>query len=245
MAGDLAERACSANFAVVYATTQLGLPKSTMLNAIIIGSLIEVFTIPLFGYISDIVGRRPLYFAGAIFTILFAFPLFWLFDTKNALVIGATVAVAISFGHGLMFGLLSTYRAFRHKGALYRRLARLPGRRGDRRWSLSGPSTSLTQSFGGTTGVSVLLIVLASILHRNALRPRDARHAALTSYLSRGPHPSGASSGRRGEPSRRYFDCCDQAFGYRWPIASGAHPCTFAEHESGCHHHGGRLGAGE
>jgi hypothetical protein len=59
MAGDLAERACSANFAVVYATTQLGLPKSTMLNAIIIGSLIEVFTIPLFGYISDIVGRRP------------------------------------------------------------------------------------------------------------------------------------------------------------------------------------------
>ena len=39
----------SANFAeVVYATTQLGLPKSTMLNAIIIGSLIEVFTIPLF-----------------------------------------------------------------------------------------------------------------------------------------------------------------------------------------------------
>jgi hypothetical protein len=34
---------------------------------------------------------------GAIFTILFAFPLFWLFDTTNALVIGATVAVAISF----------------------------------------------------------------------------------------------------------------------------------------------------
>ena len=59
MAGDLAERACSANFAVVYATTQLGLPKSTMLNAIIIGSLIEVFTIPLFGYISDIVGGPP------------------------------------------------------------------------------------------------------------------------------------------------------------------------------------------
>ncbi|MGA8600335.1 MAG: MFS transporter [Beijerinckiaceae bacterium] len=179
MAGDLAERACSANFAVVYATTQLGLPKSTMLNAIIIGSLIEVFTIPLFGYISDIVGRRPLYFAGAIFTILFAFPLFWLFDTKNALVIGATVAVAISFGHGLMFGLLSTYRAFRHKGALYRRLARLPGRRGDRRWSLSGPSTSLTQSFGGTTGVSVLLIVLASIIFIATLCARETRDTPL------------------------------------------------------------------
>ena len=42
------------------------------MNAIIFGSLIEVFTIPLFGYLSDLVGRRALYFAGAIFTILFS-----------------------------------------------------------------------------------------------------------------------------------------------------------------------------
>ncbi|MBV9393855.1 MAG: MHS family MFS transporter, partial [Methylobacteriaceae bacterium] len=96
-------------FVVLYATTQLGLPKSTMLNAIIIGSLIEVFTLPLFGYLSDRFGRRALYFAGTIFTILFAFPLFWLIETRNVWVIGATIAVALSFGHGTMFGLLSTY----------------------------------------------------------------------------------------------------------------------------------------
>jgi MHS family shikimate/dehydroshikimate transporter-like MFS transporter len=168
-------------FAVVYATTQLGVSKSTMLNAIIFGSLIEVFTIPLFGYISDLVGRRALYFAGAIFTILFAFPLFWLLDTKNALVIGATIAVAISFGHGMMFGLLSTYlpelfgTKVRYTGASlgFQVAAAIGG-------GLSPIlATSLTQSFGGTAGVSVLLIMLASITFIATLCARETRDVAL------------------------------------------------------------------
>jgi MHS family shikimate/dehydroshikimate transporter-like MFS transporter len=168
-------------FAVVYATTQLGLPKSTLLNAIIIGSLIEVFTIPLFGYLSDIVGRRALYFAGAIFTILFAFPLFWLIDTKNAFVIGATVAVALSFGHGMMFGLLSTYlpelfaTKVRYTGASlgFQVAAAIGG-------GLSPIlATSLTSSFGGTAGVSLLLIMLASITLIATLCARETRHAPM------------------------------------------------------------------
>jgi MHS family shikimate/dehydroshikimate transporter-like MFS transporter len=168
-------------FAVVYATTQLGVSKSTMLNAIIFGSLIEVFTIPLFGYVSDIVGRRALYFAGAIFTILFAFPLFWLLDTKNALVIGATIAVAISFGHGMMFGLLSTYlpelfgTKVRYTGASlgFQVAAAIGG-------GLSPIlATSLTQSLGGTAGVSVLLIMLASITFIATLCARETRDVAL------------------------------------------------------------------
>jgi MHS family shikimate/dehydroshikimate transporter-like MFS transporter len=168
-------------FAVVYATTQLGLPKSTLLNAIIIGSLIEVFTIPLFGYISDIVGRRALYFAGAIFTILFAFPLFWLIDTKNAFVIGATVAVALSFGHGMMFGLLSTYlpelfgTKVRYTGASlgFQVAAAIGG-------GLAPIlATSLTSSLGGTAGVSLLLIMLASITLIATLCARETRDVAL------------------------------------------------------------------
>ncbi|MEA2841461.1 MAG: transporter, family, shikimate and dehydroshikimate transport protein [Methylobacteriaceae bacterium] len=168
-------------FAVVYATTQLGLPKSTLLNAIIIGSLIEVFTIPLFGYLSDIVGRRALYFAGAIFTILFAFPLFWLIDTKNAFVIGATVAVALSFGHGMMFGLLSTYlpelfgTKVRYTGASlgFQVAAAIGG-------GLSPIlATSLSSSFGGTAGVSLLLIMLASITLIATLCARETRDVAL------------------------------------------------------------------
>ena len=159
--------------------------ESTMLNAIIIGSLIEVFTIPLFGYISDIVGRRPLYFAGAIFTILFAFPLFWLFDTKNALVIGATVAVAISFGHGLMFGLLSTYlpELFGKRCAIPapRSASRSPRRSAVVSLRSFDLADAIIRRHDGRLG-SVDRARLDH-LHRNALRPRDARRAALTSCL--------------------------------------------------------------
>jgi MHS family shikimate/dehydroshikimate transporter-like MFS transporter len=168
-------------FAVVYATTQLGLPKSTLLNAIIIGSLIEVFTIPLFGYLSDRVGRRAFYFAGTIFTILFAFPLFWLIDTKNVWVIGATIAVALSFGHGTMFGLLSTYlpelfgTKVRYTGASlgFQVAAAIGG-------GLAPIlATSLTSSMGGTAGVSILLILLALITLTATLFARETKDVAL------------------------------------------------------------------
>src|SRR6202142_1198832 len=62
-------------FVVVYATTKLGLPKPLLLDAVLYAALLELISLPLFGWLSDKIGRRPLYIAGALFTILFAFPL--------------------------------------------------------------------------------------------------------------------------------------------------------------------------
>ena len=53
-----------------------------MLDAIFCAALIEVATIPLFGYLTDKIGRRPFYFAGTI-SPCFAFPLFWLLDMRT------------------------------------------------------------------------------------------------------------------------------------------------------------------
>jgi MHS family shikimate/dehydroshikimate transporter-like MFS transporter len=80
-----------------------------MLNAISFGAMLELFTIPLFGHLSDVFGRRPLYFAGVTFTIVFAFPLFWLLNMGTPGVVIPTVIVALNLGHGLMFAPESTY----------------------------------------------------------------------------------------------------------------------------------------
>ena len=90
---------------MVYATSQLNLPRTLLLNAIFVAALVEVITIPLFGWLSDHIGRRIFYFLGTLFTACFAFPLFWLLSTKDPQIIILTVVVALSFGHGTMFGL--------------------------------------------------------------------------------------------------------------------------------------------
>jgi MFS transporter, MHS family, shikimate and dehydroshikimate transport protein len=44
-------------FVVVYRTGTLALPKQLLLNAVFIAALVDVITIPLFGWLSDI--RAP------------------------------------------------------------------------------------------------------------------------------------------------------------------------------------------
>jgi MFS transporter, MHS family, shikimate and dehydroshikimate transport protein len=68
---------------LVYGNERLELPKSTMLWGVVIAALIGLITIPLYGALSDRVGRRPLYLGGALFSLVFAFPFFWMVNTQD------------------------------------------------------------------------------------------------------------------------------------------------------------------
>jgi MFS family permease len=64
--------------------------------------------LPLAGALSDRFGRLPIYLIGAGLTILTAFPIFWLIDTKSP----ALIALALSLGLGtiaLMYGPLAAF----------------------------------------------------------------------------------------------------------------------------------------
>jgi MHS family shikimate/dehydroshikimate transporter-like MFS transporter len=91
-------------FVLTYATEQLKVERGTVLTGVLIATGFHLFAIPFFGMLSDRLGRRPVYMLGAIFSGLFAFPFFWLLDTREPTMIWVAITVGVAVGHAAMYG---------------------------------------------------------------------------------------------------------------------------------------------
>jgi MFS family permease len=95
-------------FLLAYGTAQLKLPSTLLLNAILISTVIFFLGIPAAGALSDIVGRRPVFMAGAIILGVAAFPIFWLIDSRSFGLI--TLALIVSMiTQVLMYGPMGVF----------------------------------------------------------------------------------------------------------------------------------------
>lgn len=93
-----------ATFVFAYATNVLKLPRPMILTAVTIAAIVEVFTIPFFGFLSDKIGRRPVYMFGAVFSGIWAFPFFWIMGFKEPGLATLGVTVGLAVGHAAMYG---------------------------------------------------------------------------------------------------------------------------------------------
>jgi MFS transporter, MHS family, shikimate and dehydroshikimate transport protein len=91
-------------FILNYATQQIGFSRPSVLYAIALAAAVEIIAIPTYGWLSDKVGRRPVYLFGAVFTGLFAFPFFWLVETSKVSLMTLAVVLALVGGHSAMYG---------------------------------------------------------------------------------------------------------------------------------------------
>ncbi|MER6507742.1 MFS transporter [Nonomuraea sp. NPDC050227] len=89
-------------FVITYAKNAK-IDNSTVLTAVLVASAIHFVTIPMWGALSDRVGRRPIYLAGAAGIGVWIFAFFPLVDTGNFLAITLAVTVGLLF-HGMMYG---------------------------------------------------------------------------------------------------------------------------------------------
>lgn len=96
-------------FALTYVATQLGMSDNVALTGVLISSALGIFTIPLFGALSDRVGRKPVYMAGSVFLLLFAFPFFWMLNTAIPAVIWLAIVLANTVGVYAMFSPQAAY----------------------------------------------------------------------------------------------------------------------------------------
>ncbi|GAA4844917.1 MFS transporter [Actinomycetospora corticicola] len=91
------------SFVLVYGTQQLKLQRADLLLYLIVAALIGIVSVPFFGWLSDVLGRRLVYGAGVVLTGLYAFPYFALLDTR----VGALVVLGMILGlvfHDMMYG---------------------------------------------------------------------------------------------------------------------------------------------
>jgi MHS family shikimate/dehydroshikimate transporter-like MFS transporter len=96
-------------FAVTYLTQQLDMQRSVVLDAVTLATLIELFVMPLAGWLSDAIGRRTIYMAGTVFGILLAFPMFWLFETRDITIVTWAIVAGICLCQAIIFALHASF----------------------------------------------------------------------------------------------------------------------------------------
>jgi len=152
-------------FLLSYATKTLGVPKGIGLAANLIASGLAIAAVPLFGALTDRIGRRPVWLGGAGFLVLFAFPMFALMNTR------VSVFIVLAVVLGLAVGIASMYAA---QAAMYAELFETQYRfsgvvlaRESTAALIAGPApfvaAALLQYFDASWPIALLVLVLALI----------------------------------------------------------------------------------
>ena len=151
-------------FVLAYGTKNLGLSRNSLLNDTLIAAAVGLVSIPLFGRLSDRLGRRKVYAAGILLTALFAFPYFGMLNTKSAVVVLIAIVLSLVI-HDMQYGpqaalIAESFDAdVRYTGAgLGYQLASVVA---------GGPApliaAALLTHYGSSTAISIYIIVCAAI----------------------------------------------------------------------------------
>jgi len=90
-------------FVFTYGVMTLGMSRDLLLVAVLAAAVLEFFTIPYFGHLSDVLGRRRMYIAGAVAVGVFGFLYFAMVDTRNPLWVFAAIVLSL-VPHSMMYG---------------------------------------------------------------------------------------------------------------------------------------------
>ncbi|GAA0504515.1 MFS transporter [Saccharopolyspora subtropica] len=96
-------------FVLTYITQQLGLPRQVGLTGVMLAAALNIVALPLWGALSDRIGRRPVFIGGAVFMAAYAWPFFWLLDTRSPVLIALALAVVLAVPHGAVFAPIAAF----------------------------------------------------------------------------------------------------------------------------------------
>ncbi len=85
------------------------LSASILLDTMIVAVILEIFSIPLMGKLSDRIGRKPVYLAGTLLLIIGIIPFFLILQQDNFWMTQMAMILALTFGHSMCYAPQASY----------------------------------------------------------------------------------------------------------------------------------------
>jgi MFS family permease len=104
-------------FVLTYTTKTLGFKSGDVYTWVIIGALVSMITVPFWGYVSDRVGRKRIYVAGAVAMLIWSYPYWALLDTKSTGLVVLAIVLAWPI-HDMQYGPQAAFIAESFTGRL-------------------------------------------------------------------------------------------------------------------------------
>lgn len=86
-------------YSLVYVTETLHLPRTWAVTGVLMGAAVDLLMQPVFGWLSDRIGRKKVYGAGSLFLGLYAFPFFWLLESASEPLVWLALVLGLGIGH--------------------------------------------------------------------------------------------------------------------------------------------------
>ncbi len=163
-------------FVLTYGTAHLKIPRSSLLNDTLVAAAVGLISVPLFGHLSDKIGRRTMYAIGIACVALFAFPYFGLLNTTEPSLVLLAIVLSLIF-HDMQYGPQAALIAesfgtnIRYSGAgLGYQLASVIA---------GGPApliaAAILAATGSSTGISIYILICCALSFiALAIMPRRA-----------------------------------------------------------------------
>ena len=90
-------------FVFTYCVNTLKIDRNLVLNAVMCAAALSFISVPLFGYISDRIGRKRMYMIGAAVTMVYGFAYFYLLDTTSPTLVFIAIFLSL-IPHDMLYG---------------------------------------------------------------------------------------------------------------------------------------------
>lgn len=153
-------------FMLSYIVNSLGFDRQVGLNAVVISSLVGFVTLPLWSWLTDKIGRKPVYLFGCIASTLFVIPFFSMAASGSIFLLTLAIVIGLNVLHDSLYGPQAVYFS-----ELYGTKVRLSGASIGYQVGavLSGGlapliATALLAAYGGEpTGVIIYVFILGIV----------------------------------------------------------------------------------